>query len=388
MKEGTLTSRYTMLMRQAYATGCCRTKLWLLRMMHQGHKLMKERVTFLFCVNKTGNHKVKPLCVGKFKQPRCFKNKNMDNLAFVYRNTPNAWMNGDLFKKWFDEQFVPTVRKHLRKKGLEPKALLLLDNCPAHPPGDTLVSKDGKIKVSYLPKNTTSRIQPLDQGIIAQFKMLYKKELLLKLVEDDCSPTQILKKIALDSVFDLGERAWGKISAESIEKCWNKGLGEAFKPESSDDDDSDDPFEDQDPFLSDDDDSEAEFEGFTEEDVSRADQILKDLFPDTAPDGVSAWLHGDDECPTYEEMSDEIIAEHALSVPTTEEEEESDSDEEPIPLPKVSEALEGLETGLRWLEGVELGDRIHILQLKQIIEIAKKKKRESMKQQPLDMFLS
>jgi len=58
------------------------------------------------------------------------------------------------------------VRRRLRKQGMEEKALLLLDNCPAHLPAETLRSKDGKIRVAYLPKNTTSKIQPMDQGVI------------------------------------------------------------------------------------------------------------------------------------------------------------------------------------------------------------------------------
>ena len=44
------------------------------------------------------------------------------------------------------------------------KALLLMDNAPAHP--DKLISKDGQIKVKFLPTNTTSLIQPVDQEII------------------------------------------------------------------------------------------------------------------------------------------------------------------------------------------------------------------------------
>ena len=33
----------------------------------EGFKKIKDRLTILFCLNKTGNHKVEPLCIGKFK---------------------------------------------------------------------------------------------------------------------------------------------------------------------------------------------------------------------------------------------------------------------------------------------------------------------------------
>ena len=41
-----------------------------------------------------------------------------------------------------------------------------------------LQSRDGKIGVMFLPKNTTALIHPLDQGIIKAFKAHYRRELL------------------------------------------------------------------------------------------------------------------------------------------------------------------------------------------------------------------
>lgn len=31
----------------------------------KGYKVPKERVTFLFCTNSSGSHKITPLCIGK-----------------------------------------------------------------------------------------------------------------------------------------------------------------------------------------------------------------------------------------------------------------------------------------------------------------------------------
>ncbi|CAM2118786.1 unnamed protein product [Caretta caretta] len=124
---------------------------------------------------------------------------------------------------------------------------------------ETLTSKDEKIKVSYLPKNTMSKIQPFNQGIIDTFKMNYRKALVKKIVEDNSSIMDVIKKLNLLDVFKLGETAWLGITLSMIEKCWHHGLKSAFVTES---DDNQDEEEDED---------ENNFEGFTEEEAMEAE---------------------------------------------------------------------------------------------------------------------
>jgi len=45
------------------------------------------RLRLLFCVNKTDSHNMKPLCIGKSHEPRCFHHVNMKSLPFVYANS-------------------------------------------------------------------------------------------------------------------------------------------------------------------------------------------------------------------------------------------------------------------------------------------------------------
>jgi hypothetical protein len=57
------------------------------------------------------------------------------------------------------------------------KVLLLLDNFSGHELGVQLVrGKQGlsNVQVEWLPPNTTSHWQPLDQGIITSFKLQYR----------------------------------------------------------------------------------------------------------------------------------------------------------------------------------------------------------------------
>ena len=46
--------------------------------------------------------------------------------------------------------------------GLEPTAVLVLDNCCAHPNEEELVSADDKVITKFLPPYVTSPIQSMD----------------------------------------------------------------------------------------------------------------------------------------------------------------------------------------------------------------------------------
>ena len=62
-------------------------------------------------------------------------------------------------KNWNDE--LARQQRHI---------LLLIDNAPSH-----IVDEYSNIKIQFLPPNTTSKIQPLDQGIIRSVKCAYRK---------------------------------------------------------------------------------------------------------------------------------------------------------------------------------------------------------------------
>ncbi|XP_066977814.1 tigger transposable element-derived protein 1-like [Macrobrachium rosenbergii] len=124
-----------------------------------GFKAFKDHVTLVMCGNAAG-FLLKPGLIYKSKNPRALKNKNK-NLLPVY---------------W--QCFIPQVSKYLLEKGLPFKILLLLDNAGGHA---TDLSHEG-IQVEFLPPNTTSLIQPMDQGVIRVFKALYTKNTLADLV--------------------------------------------------------------------------------------------------------------------------------------------------------------------------------------------------------------
>ncbi|GBP27806.1 Tigger transposable element-derived protein 6 [Eumeta japonica] len=61
------------------------------------------------------------------------------------------------------------------------KILLLVDNCPAHP----FISNLQNIELAFLPPNTTSVLQPMDQSVIKSLNGHYRRKLLMELVQSE-----------------------------------------------------------------------------------------------------------------------------------------------------------------------------------------------------------
>jgi len=137
-----------------------------------GFKAFKDRITVLSGGNIAG-YKFKPIVIHRSKNPRAFKGVNINMLPVHYNSNKNAWMTRLLFEDWFMKVFAPEVKEYCNQQNIPFKILLLLDNTPGHPPH--LCDLHPNIQIMYLPPNTTSVLQPMDQGAIATFKAYYLK---------------------------------------------------------------------------------------------------------------------------------------------------------------------------------------------------------------------
>lgn len=169
-----------------------------------GGKHSKERLTILLCTNSTGTEKFKPLMIGKSKKPRCFA--GCRSLPLDYEANKKAWMTGELFKKWLintDKQMITAKRK----------ILLFIDNCTAHD-----VPPLKAIKVKFLPANTTSQLQPLDQGIIKNFKTFYRKEVVKKMITD--MERNTVSSINVLQAMRMVDKAWRSVTSNAVKNCF------------------------------------------------------------------------------------------------------------------------------------------------------------------------
>ncbi|GBM04862.1 hypothetical protein AVEN_252809-1 [Araneus ventricosus] len=85
------------------------------------------------------------------------------------------------------------------------KIAVVFDNCPAHSKETNQKLKN--VTVFYLPPNTTSKLQPMDQGVIKNFKIRYRKRIVRKVItalEDN----QSMPKINLRESISETSKAW------------------------------------------------------------------------------------------------------------------------------------------------------------------------------------
>lgn len=177
-----------------------------------GGKKSKERFTVLLCASATGE-KIKPVVIGKSKNPRSFKAYHKNNLHVHYESNRKAWMTTEIFTA-----FLKRLNNFMRIQGR--KILLFVDNCSSHPKIHL-----SNIQIAFFPPNTTSRLQPMDAGIIQNVKMVYRKKLLrhvLFLMDSASNASEIAKNVSILDGIQWLVFAWDTLAPETIVKCFMK----------------------------------------------------------------------------------------------------------------------------------------------------------------------
>lgn len=187
-----------------------------------GFKAHKDHITLILCGNAAG-FMIKPGLVYRSKTPRALKNKNKNLLPVYWMHNPKACISKVLTSEWFRQCFIPEVKAYLAEKGLQFKVLLLMDSAGGHPLG---LSHRG-VKVEFLPPNTTSLIQPMDQGVIRAFKALYIRNVLQLMVQametdQDFSLKEYWRQYTIAACLVNVRKALKDMKKETVNACWGE----------------------------------------------------------------------------------------------------------------------------------------------------------------------
>lgn len=175
----------------------------------KGGKLARQRLTVCLLCSAQGE-KFMPLVIGNAAYPRAFKNK-LPKGVYWDSNT-KAWMTGEKFLAYL-QKFNMAMENQNRK------VALLLDNAPCHP--EVQLSA---VKLVFLPPNTTAGTQPLDAGIIKNFKVHYRDMLLSHLyclvLSSPASIDDMIKTVNVKMAIDWVVSAWDSVHPGTIQKCF------------------------------------------------------------------------------------------------------------------------------------------------------------------------
>lgn len=239
-------------------------------------------------------------------------------LQVVYKSSQKAWFTQFLADDWFHNNFCPSVVEYqltvLKRKSNQIRAVLLWDNCPAHPAG--LVSKCGRITTKFLPPNTTSLLQPQDQGIISAFKRHYRKRFVRDCLGNDASHGDfraILKQYNIRNAIFNAANAWNDVTKAILHNCWNKLIEKRQ--------------------VTDDDDQQEDEEFFCRELDLNEQEVQEWLYNDTEEDTVVTQE-------ILEQIENEVTNEEPIS--TVEDEENNNHFDV-----KVSDAIDGIDLNLK-----------------------------------------
>ena len=192
----------------------------------KGFKQNTTRVTLLVGGNAAGE-KLKPFVIGSSQMPHALRGINRDTMQCYYQSSKKSWMTGDLMWKWFMDCFIKEMET---RHGDDFMVLLTLDNCTAHPP--EMADYDPRVIICFLPKNTTALIQPMDQGIIRNFKLKMHSKIyrdLIKhidttpIVEDGENPmVQFYRNLNIyDCIKYAGEAWFDEVKDSTMVNCWH-----------------------------------------------------------------------------------------------------------------------------------------------------------------------
>lgn len=327
----------------------------------QGRKKAKDRITVLPCSNMDGSEKIELLFIGTAAKPRAFKKKSGSELGFHYVANKKAWMTSEIFFDWL-RKFQMYISKTPNRK-----ALLLIDNCSAHGTEGNLPMLPN-IEVVFLPPNCTSKIQPMDAGIIAALKLRYKRMQMDYALDRIDLDAKDVYKVDLLTAMRWFKRAWQDLPPSVIYNCWRHTKL-----------------------------CSGELHGAADSDEARLREELQSVVMQLVPPGsrmdVGNLLNQSAEddvvqCLDDSEMVNAVWDELEGRSGDVEEEQEGEQEEETVSLPPTKQQLQALAWTKQIAEEAGLVDEHFLGKMRAIQRLVREEARKNLQQSTIDTFFS
>lgn len=291
-----------------------------------GVKKDKARISLVLAVNASGTDRLPIWIIGKHKTPRALRNICVKTMGAEWRWNTKAWMTTQVMSEWLLAFYA-----HI---GPQREVLLSMDNFSAHVAALIINPPPANIRISWLPPNSTSRFQPLDQGIIQSFKSHYRRQWLDYMLACFDRNQNPLDSMNLHLAIRWITRSWKRyVSNTTIYNCFRKSTL-VTSPISL-------PQEMDDPNI----------EGLYNQ-VRRAgniqDMMAMSNFLNPLEEEEVQGNEGEDQEPN--EVLQDIIREH---LGTEQDEEDEVEPQPPKPQRSIQEAIQALQVVIEFTEGRE-----------------------------------
>ena len=203
----------------------------------------------------------------------------------------------------------------------------MIDNCPVHYEVQGL----SNVRLEFLPPNTTSKSQPMDQGVIRSLKCFYRRKIVREFIRS-LDAGNVIPKVNILSAMTMLASAWGEVSQDVIMNCFRK-CGFSVEAQELAIADDDDPFK----MLA------------LQADVEELRQLDSDLLPEEFT--VEEIVSFDDETLVAQEQSTDA---DIISWAKGEDEDEDNDDEEDtisdaeVPCPTTRQLYSAIDTIRRY----------------------------------------
>ncbi|XP_053391040.1 tigger transposable element-derived protein 4-like [Mercenaria mercenaria] len=149
------------------------------------------------------------------------------NLADAIYKQQKSLDDGQIFEDWLRK-----IDREMKRRGR--RIAMVVDNAPCHPKLQNL----SNIELIFLPPNTTSKTQPMDQGMIQKLKVHYRKRVVLR----QLSAIDNGHDFTLSVLYALRllQQSWEFVTPTTITNCYrHAGFTLQIIDDQGDDDDTD-----------------------------------------------------------------------------------------------------------------------------------------------------